>query len=229
MGYKWIFEITPFSIFISNQCRLQPRKPLRLHTVWKPAAATESAETEAVQGPMAGCPSPKQSRAYKQSFPQLHSFLLWCHVAFWTRNTLFSLHGEAPTLQACFSKQTEPLWKQLFICFKLTLHLSCTNVPLFSLLTVALLCFLAKQISKVNYGTGCLTKIPGLKWDCDPFVSFTTVVMRFQMFDSHKYRTRPDVAAVCPETTEICVYYHVISFAGGNYTSSASLWWKSWR
>lgn len=54
-----------------------------------------------------------------------------------------------------------------------------------------------------------------------------------QMFDSHNYRTRPDVSLccklmllLCPETTEMCVCYRVISVTEGNYTSSASCWWK---
>lgn len=36
-------------------------------------------------------------------------------------------------------------------------------------------------------------------------------------------------AAFFPGTHEICVYYHVISSAGGNYTGSASLWWRGPR
>lgn len=55
-------------------------------------------------------------------------------------------------------------------------------------------------MTKINYCLVDLDISPTdlcLKWDCDPLVSLTTVAMSPQMFDSHNYRTRPDVLWCC--------------------------------
>lgn len=81
-------------------------------------------------------------------------------------------------------------------------HLLDKQICLFPRLTAALYYFLANQMAKKkqNYCPVDLDISPTnlcLKWDCDPLVSLTTVAMSLQMFDSHNYRTRPDVLWCC--------------------------------